>query len=185
MSADAEREADSTLAGASLGLRQRSTLLDLDRQLHAHWNLGRNLILAWCPYESGMLALVVPHYAVAEYASAGGGAAAAEDARQDFVLRLLSGPRRFDLRQISNAARLLHAEPVYLALRQPLAGSDGETQLIDHMVRRYGVSFVPSRAVALFDIVGFSLLRPFEQMTQLNSLAHSLNSAHSKMIGSR
>jgi len=185
MSADAEREADGTLAGASLGLRQRSTLLDLDRQLHAHWNLGRNLILAWCPYESGVLALVVPHYAVAEYASAGGGAAAAEDARQDFVLRLLSGPRRFDLRQISNAARLLHAEPVYLALRQPLAGSDGETQLIDHMVRRYGVSFVPSRAVALFDIVGFSLLRPFEQMTQLNSLAHSLNSAHSKMIGSR
>jgi hypothetical protein len=37
----------------------------------------------------------------------------------------------------------------------------------------------------LFDIVGFGLLRPFEQMTQLNSLAHSLNSAHSKMLGSR
>ena len=51
------------------------------------------------------------------------------------------------------------------------------------MVQRYGVTYVPSRAVALFDIVGFSLLRPFEQMTQLNSLTHSLNSAYSKMIG--
>jgi len=36
--------------------------------------------------------------------------------------------------------------------------------------------------VALFDIVGFSLLSPFEQMTQLNSLSYSLNSAHSKML---
>jgi hypothetical protein len=45
------------------------------------------------------------------------------------------------------------------------------------------VSFVSSRAVALFDIVGFALLSPFEQMTQLNSLSHSLNSAHSKMLG--
>jgi hypothetical protein len=34
----------------------------------------------------------------------------------------------------------------------------------------------------LFDIVGFSLLTPFEQMTQLNSLSYSLNSAHAKML---
>ncbi|GIK34010.1 MAG: hypothetical protein BroJett010_05690 [Gammaproteobacteria bacterium] len=183
MPGEADWMTDSALA--SLSLRQRSTLLDLDRQLHAHWGLGRNLVLAWCPYESGVLALVVPHYAVAEYASASGAADAPDAARQEFVARLLSGPRRFELRQISNAARLLQAEPAYLALRQPLDGSAEETRLIDRMVRRYGVSYVPSRAVALFDIVGFSLLRPFEQMTQLNSLAHSLNSAHSKMIGSR
>ncbi|MEX2258607.1 MAG: hypothetical protein WD672_07855, partial [Woeseia sp.] len=30
--------------------------------------------------------------------------------------------------------------------------------------------------------VGFSLLTPFEQMTQLNSLSYSLNSAHAKML---
>jgi hypothetical protein len=41
---------------------------------------------------------------------------------------------------------------------------------------------VPSRAVVLFDIVGFSLLTPFEQMTQLNSLSYSLNSAQSKLL---
>ncbi len=134
MPGEADWLTDSALA--SLSLRQRSTLLDLDRQLHAHWGLGRNLVLAWCPYESGVLALVVPHYAVAEYASASGAADAPDAARQDFVARLLSGPRRFELRQISNAARLLQAEPAYLALRQPLDGSAEETRLIDRMVRR-------------------------------------------------
>ena len=53
------------------------------------------------------------------------------------------------------------------------------------MIRKYGINYVPSRAVTLFDIVGFSLLTPFEQMTQLNSLSYSLNSAHSKMLEAR
>ena len=60
-----------------------------------------------------------------------------------------------------------------------------ETRIVDDLVRRYGVSYAPGRAVALFDIVGFSLLSPFEQMTQLNSLSYSLNSAHSKMLEGR
>ncbi len=98
---------------------------------------------------------------------------------------LLGGPRQLSQRQLGSAARLLGTEPVLVPLRQPMGAAPAEAQAIDHLVRRYGVSFVPSRAVALFDIVGFSLLQPFEQMTQLNSLAHSLNSAHSKMIGSR
>ena len=50
------------------------------------------------------------------------------------------------------------------------------------MIRRYGINYIASRAVTLFDIVGFSLLTPFEQMTQLNSLSYSLNSAHAKML---
>jgi hypothetical protein len=49
------------------------------------------------------------------------------------------------------------------------------------MIKRYSITYVPSRAVALFDIVGFSLLSPFEQMTQLNSLSYSLNSAQHKL----
>ncbi len=67
-------------------------------------------------------------------------------------------------------------------LRQPLTGHPVETQIIEKMIRRYGINYVASRAVTLFDIVGFSLLTPFEQMTQLNSLSYSLNSAHAKML---
>ena len=50
------------------------------------------------------------------------------------------------------------------------------------MIRRYGINYVASRAVTLFDIVGFSLFTPFEQMSQLNSLSYSLNSSHAKML---
>ena len=73
------READAVLADAGLDLRQRGSLLDLDRQLHAHWSLGRNLILAWCPCADGLLALVVPHYAVADGGAAGKAAGGSGD----------------------------------------------------------------------------------------------------------
>ena len=57
-----------------------------------------------------------------------------------------------------------------------------ESRIIEKIIKRYGISYVASRAVTLFDIVGFSLFTPFEQMTQLNSLSYSLNSAHAKML---
>lgn len=173
-------------SAARMDLRQRGSLIDLDRQLHGLWGLGRNLILAWCPHDGGLWLLVVPHYAIADYASGTGVKNAHRLMEEhDFVERLLAGPRLFSPHQLSTSARLLGAEPTYVALRQPLTGAADESAIIDRMVRRFGVSYVPSRAVALFDIVGFGLLRPFEQMTQLNSLTHSLNSAHSKMLGSR
>ncbi len=169
-------------------LQQRSNLVDLDRHLHAHWNLGRNIVLGWCSHNDDVLLLVVPHYAMAEYASA------AQPGQQDnmipaesqeFIKGLLSGSRSFTHRQIHNAAQLLGSEPIVVRLRQPLSNSQSESLVIDRLVKRYSINFVPGRAVALFDIVGFSLLSPFEQMTQLNSLSYSLNSAHSKMVGSR
>jgi hypothetical protein len=170
-------------------LRQRSNLIDLDRQLNKHWALGKNSILAWAAADAGLLLLVVPHYAIADYALAAQATSSQHGGPgsdpYEFIMRLLTGSRQFTSRQLENAARLLGAELAYARLRQPLSGEVTECQIIDRLVRRYSASFVPSRAVALFDIVGFSLLTPFEQMTQLNSLSHSLNSAHSKMLGQR
>ena len=186
-----QRESVSTLdllgLDGSFDLRQRSNLIELDRKLHAHWALGKNFILGWTPYEVGVLLLVVPHFRIADYALARLNGPRQGDATDshEFIMRLLTGSRQFTQRQLENAARLLEASPVYEKLRQPLCRKPAEAQIIDRLIRRYSVSFVPSRAVALFDIVGFSLLSPFEQMTQLNSLSHSLNSAHSKMLGSR
>jgi hypothetical protein len=54
--------------GNSLDLRERSNLIELDKRLHDHWALGKNFILGWGPHESGLLLLVVPHYAIADYA---------------------------------------------------------------------------------------------------------------------
>ena len=48
-------------------------------------------------------------------------------------------------------------------------------------MKRFSIAHVEERAVALFDIVDFSLFRPFEQASQLNSLSYSMNSAYSKL----
>ena len=173
------------LAGLAndMGLRQRSNLVHLESCLHDHWSLGQNYILSWAPLDDGLLILVVPHYAIAEYT-----AAPADDPRLPqrvsaaFITELISGERQLSIAQIQKVAKLLDIQTTFIALRQPLTGHAAETQIIEKMIHRYGVNYVASRAVTLFDIVGFSLLTPFEQMTQLNSLSYSLNSAHAKML---
>ena len=171
------------LAGLAeqMGLRQRSNLVQLEKSLHEQWSLGQNNILSWSPLDDGVLILVVPHYAIAEYtAPRPNGQPPRLSPR--FITELISGNRQLSITQMQKVARLLEIEPVHVVLRQPLSGTSVETQIIEKMIRRYGINYVASRAVTLFDIVGFSLLTPFEQMTQLNSLSYSLNSAHAKML---
>ena len=172
------------LAGfaTEMGLRQRSNLVHLERCLHEQWSLGQNSILSWTPLDEGILLLVVPHYAIAEYTASPTSDTRPHRVSASFIMELISGERRLTLTQMQKVAKLLSIEPKYLPLRQPLTGHPVETQIIEKMMRRYGINYVASRAVTLFDIVGFSLLTPFEQMTQLNSLAYSLNSAHAKML---
>ena len=171
------------LAGLAqeMGLRQRSNLVHLERCLHEHWSLGQNSILSWAPLDEGILILVVPHYAISEYTSS---QSSEKPPRVSpaFITELISGDRQLNFAQMQKVARLLEVQPVYVALREALSGHPIETQIIEKMIRRYGINYVASRAVTLFDIVGFSLLTPFEQMTQLNSLSYSLNSAHAKML---
>jgi len=171
------------LAGLAqeMGLRQRSNLVQLERALHTHWALGQNNILSWAALDEGILALVVPHYAIAEYTSPQGGGNSPRVSPR-FITELISGNRQLTFVQMQKVARLLDVQPVYVPLRESLSGSEIETQIIEKMIRRYGINYIASRAVTLFDIVGFSLLTPFEQMTQLNSLSYSLNSAHAKML---
>lgn len=170
----------------TLSLAERSNVVEIDRQLHAHWALGRNVILGWCPLDQGILLLVVPHYTVADYAlglphkvnfTGNGNSEAAE-----FVTSLLARSRLLTTRQMENTSRLLGTEPQVVPTRKPLSRTGAESRIIETLVTRYGVRYVQNRAVALFDIVGFSLLSPFEQMIQLSSLSYSLNSAHSKML---
>lgn len=171
------------LAGLAqqMGLRQRSNLTHVENALRRHWSLGQNSILSWAALDQSILILVVPHYAIAEYTSARDGSMPPRVSPR-FITELISGDRQLSISQMQKVARLLDVEPTNIRLRVPLEGSDVETQIIEKMIRKYGINYVPSRAVTLFDIVGFSLLTPFEQMTQLNSLSYSLNSAHAKML---
>ena len=173
------------LAGLAndMDLRQRSNLVHLERCLNAEWSLGQNSILSWCPLDDGILILVVPHFAIAEYTAASSrDTTLPQKVSGRFITELISGERQLSLTQMQKVARLLDVKPTQIALRQALTGHPVETQIIEKMIRRYGINYVASRAVTLFDIVGFSLLTPFEQMTQLNSLSYSLNAAHAKML---
>lgn len=165
----------------SMGLRQRSNLSHLETALRSHWALGQNSILSWTPLDQGVLILVVPHYAIAEYTTPQGDNLPPRVSPR-FITELISGERQLTISQIQKVSRLLAIEPINIQLREPLVGNKIETQIIEGMIRKFGINYVASRAVTLFDIVGFSLLTPFEQMTQLNSLAYSLNSAHAKML---
>ncbi len=165
----------------SMGLRQRSNLSHLETALRSHWSLGQNSILSWTPLDQGVLILVVPHYAIAEYTTPQANNLPPRVSPR-FITELISGERQLSISQMQKVARLLDIEPINIRLREPLVGNQIETQIIEGMIRKFGINYVPSRAVTLFDIVGFSLLTPFEQMTQLNSLAYSLNSAHAKML---
>jgi hypothetical protein len=178
---------------AEMSLKERSDLIYLDKCLHRLWGLGQNAILNWCPEPDGIALLVIPHYAVAEVSrqnsrledDSGPAELLRPRASEDFFKSLLSGERLLTSRQMDNVARLLGIEKTPLPLRAELTASAAHRHIIEKMVRRYGITYVPSRAVVLFDIVGFSLLTPFEQMTQLNSLSYSLNSAQSKLLNKK
>jgi hypothetical protein len=145
------------------------------------WNLGRNLVLAWCEprdkTQSGIEVLVVPHYAIA----------AAQEESSDEVARTIE--RLLGGRKKVSAAQLRAYETIlgdYTPALIPLpAGTKFNDAEVSELVKRFGITYVEDRAVALFDIVGFSLYSPLEQVTQLNSLSYSVNSAHSKMLSKK
>jgi hypothetical protein len=175
-----------------MSLKERSNLIFLDRCLHEHWGLGQNVILNWCPEGDGIVLLVIPHYGVAAYSTettdtarsqVGNGTVAGP--KQDFFQTLLSGRRCLTPVQMGKVARLMSIAPTHVPLREALKNTPAQNEIIEKMVKRYSITYVPSRGVALFDIVGFSLLTPFEQMMQLNSLSYSLNSAQSKLLTKR
>jgi hypothetical protein len=170
-----------------MSLKERSNLIFLDRCLHERWGLGENVILNWCPAGEGISLLVVPHYAIAGYTSQqpDSGRGAQSRPKQEFFQVLLSGRRCLTPAQLAKVGRLLGIEATHLPLREPLKNTPAQNEIIEKMVKRYSITYVPNRGVCLFDIVGFSLLPPFEQMMQLNSLSYSLNSAQSKLLTKR
>jgi len=162
-----------------ISLRDRSNLIHLDKCLHTLWGLGENVLLNWCLYAEGISLLIVPHYAIAGYSSDEN--APREGMSESFLRSLLAGRRKLEHGQLAKVAKLLEIEVTQLPLQYPLTDSDAQQNVIERMIKRYSITYVPCRAVALFDIVGFGLLSPFAQMTQLNSLSYSLNSAQSKL----
>ena len=165
--------------GISEGLAREYTIL-IDNALHGNWELGRNLILLWAPDGNGIMLLVVRHYRVGEIAQEAV-SLSIEKLRMEFLEKIFSQWKMVTRKDLKRAAGMFGAKPVSIPL--PFTPGEGlSNELINGLLRRYSISRVRDRAVVLLDIVGFSLLSPLEQVTQLNSLSYSVNAAHSKLI---
>ena len=165
-------------------------LTRLDKALHSLWKLGRNVILVWAPRKTGIEVLVLPNYEIAALATRDNAPPETPDhlprmrrgpRTNSFIDTIIGGPKLLKIEELRDAAGKLGIEPEHVDL--PFTpGEDVGLRMIDTLVRRYSLSYVEDRAVALFDIVNFSLYSPLEQVTQLNSLAYSVNAAHSRML---
>ena len=171
---------------------ERSHIVTLEKALHSKWALGRNIVLVWVPCVNGMDVLIIPHYTLSEFITTTNhetdNPSYLPDNVDSFTRQpanviedVVSGSKKRDKRELLHLSKLLGYPSQHIDL--PFTpGDEVPYGIVESMVKRYSISFVEDRAVALFDIVGFSLLSPLDQVTQLNSLAFSVNSAYAEML---
>lgn len=157
----------------------------LEEAIREQWRLGQNIILCWCPVPDGIQLLIAPHYFLSNFSASlsdGSPTDRLDILNGRFIRRLISGCRMMNWEDFASTARRLGLESV--AISGSVTGDSPQEllQAAEVLITRYGISYVESRAVLLFDIVDFSLYSPFEQTSQLSSLSYSLNSSYSKLL---
>lgn len=166
----------------SISIVQRGNLKTLEQTLRRQWRLGQNIVLCWSADERGLLVIFVPHYFLGNYCASGDAATAAGEDNEAFIRKLISGRRRKTREQLFKISERLDVAPTFIKLNTALTEEKNVLEAVEQLIKRYGLSYVESRAVLLLDIVEFSLHTPFEQASQLNSLSYSLNSAYNKLL---
>jgi class 3 adenylate cyclase len=167
-------------ADETISIVQRGNLKTIENTLRKQWRLGQNIVLCWSATDNGILLLMVPHYFLGNYSAASD--AGEYNPKEAFARQLISGRRRKTRDELFEIGNRLGVSANFIKLPSPLEDDDGMSRSIEEIVRRYGLSYVDSRAVLLFDIAEFSLYTPFEQASQLNSLSYSMNSAYNKLL---
>ncbi|MEP5765321.1 MAG: hypothetical protein ABJ308_12045 [Halieaceae bacterium] len=169
-------------ADDAISIVQRGNLKSLEATLRKQWRLGQNIVLCWSATENGILVLLVPHYFLGNYSAAAEDKDKDHNSNESFIRRLISGQRRKKRDEFFEVANRLGVSATFIKLSAPLGEEKLVTEAVEEIIRRYGISYVSSRAVLLFDIAEFSLYTPFEQASQLNSLSYSMNSAYNKLL---
>lgn len=165
----------------AISIVQRGNLKALETTLRRQWRMGQNIVLCWSADERGVLVILVPHYFLGNYCAVTDGPDGSEHSNEGFIRALISGVRRKTREELFSVSKRLDVAPTFIKLETRLAEELPVIDAVEQIIRRYGLSYVDSRAVLLFDIVDFSLHTPFEQASQLNSLSYSLNSAYNKL----
>ncbi|MDH4039514.1 MAG: hypothetical protein OEV88_02545 [Gammaproteobacteria bacterium] len=166
----------------SISIVQRGNLKTLEQTLRRQWRLGQNIVLCWSADERGLLVIFVPHYFLGNYCAGADPRFVEGEDNEAFVRKLISGRRRKTREQLFKISERLDVAPTFIKLNTALTEDKNVLEAVEQLIRRYGLSYVESRAVVLLDIVEFSLHTPFEQASQLNSLSYSLNSAYNKLL---
>lgn len=171
---------DTSAPEETISIVQRGNLKSIESTLRKQWRLGQNIVLCWSATDNGILLLMVPHYFLGNFTAKG--AKEENDKQESYVRRLISGTRRKTRDEFFEISEHLGVSANFIKLPTPLEDEPKVNESIEEIVRRYGISYVSSRAVLLFDIAQFSLFTPFEQASQLNSLSYSMNSAYNKLL---
>ncbi|MGB1141507.1 MAG: hypothetical protein ACPG1A_11450 [Halioglobus sp.] len=166
----------------AISIVQRGNLKTLEKTLRKQWRMGQNIVLCWSSDERGVLVIFVPHYFLGNYCAAGDAPNDPSRDNESFIRELISGKRRKTREEMFSISQRLDVAPTFIKLDKALSEESLVLDAVEVVIRRYGLSYVDSRAVLLFDIVDFSLYTPFEQASQLNSLSYSLNSAYNKLL---
>jgi hypothetical protein len=143
-------------------------LHQLDLALHQQWSLGRNVVVGWAARGDGIDVLFVPNYRLSECLA-------------DYEY-ILMGPRMLGAEKLEEVATFFDKPPLRVPLPASVAGEALDHGAIERTISRYAIKKTRHRAAVLFDIVNFSLYSPLQQVMQLNSLQHSINSAQSRLI---
>jgi hypothetical protein len=167
-------------SNVAISIVQRGNLKSLETTLRKQWRMGQNIVLCWSQNDKGLLVLLVPHYFLGNYSALGD--SADENSNEAFIRQLISGRRRMERDAFFEVAKRLDVSATFIKLSEPLGEETPVIDAVEQIIKRYGISYVASRAVLLFDIADFSLYTPFEQASQLNSLSYSLNSAYNKLL---
>ena len=181
-SADAQRQQEGEGDSGAISIVQRGNLKALETTLRRQWRMGQNIVLCWSSDERGLLVIFVPHYFLGNYCAAEETPLNADQDNEAFIRGLISGQRRKTREELFAVSARLDVAPTFIKLSTALTEEPQVLEAVEQVIKRYGLSYVESRAVILFDIVDFSLYTPFEQASQLNSLSYSLNSAYNKLL---
>ncbi|MEH6592964.1 MAG: hypothetical protein V7746_22030 [Halioglobus sp.] len=167
---------------AAISIIQRGNLKSLEQTLRKQWRLGQSIVLCWSADDNGLLVIFVPHYFLGNYCAVDESVNDHGPENEAFIRQLISGKRRKTRDELFSIADRLGVAPTFIKLSSALSEEANVETAVEQLIKRYGLSYVDSRAVLLFDIANFSLYTPFEQASQLNSLSYSLNSAYNKLL---
>ncbi|MFQ5959086.1 MAG: hypothetical protein ACE5LF_06935 [Alphaproteobacteria bacterium] len=147
----------------SIEIDHKSYIRELRERFRDVWSFGRNVLVGWRPVDDGITVLYAPIYALPDIA------------RRHAAL--LERHRHIDSDEKLDELVAAGCECALIDTPFRVMISPQAIDAIDGALVEFSVTKSKCRAVALFDIVKFSMLSPFEQVTQLNSLAYSVNIA--------